>query len=131
LIVVPYFLTFEELRFDLKPAQVVVESVASVAFIECFHFVRIQDHGELWTRAPELEVVEAEYGVALTTCWKRVERPHSFEPTIPLAAGSERMQFEYRITNDGDSPVQWIGSAHPWLVIVLVTQNQKGNFLWS
>jgi galactose mutarotase-like enzyme len=94
----------------------------------------IQDHGELWTQAPELEVVEAEDGVALTTRWKGVELPYSFERTILLASGSERMQFEYRVTNDGDSPIQWIWSAHPILAIepgmeLLVPEDARFNLM--
>jgi hypothetical protein len=77
----------------------------------------IQDHGELWTQAPPLELGEREDSVSLATQWHGVALPYIFERTITAHAGSSALQFAYSVKNTGDAPFDWIWSAHPLLAI--------------
>ncbi len=77
----------------------------------------IQDHGELWSQAAELVVVEDGPGVKLITRWRGVALPYSLERTITLAEGSAQIHLGYTATNSADDPVQFIWSAHPLLAI--------------
>lgn len=92
----------------------------------------IQDHGELWTQSPSLEINEQAESVSLTTRWQGVALPYAFERTITAQAGSAALQFEYAVKNLGSAPVDWIWSAHPLLAIepgmqVLVPSSARFN----
>jgi hypothetical protein len=77
----------------------------------------LQDHGELWSQAAQLDVVENAEGVTLRTRWRGVALPYTFERTIALTAGTARLRFDYNVTNDADAPIQYVWSAHPLLAI--------------
>jgi len=77
----------------------------------------IQDHGELWSQAAALEVVEGDREVRLRTRWQGVVLPYNFERTISLAAGSATIRLDYKVTNLAEAQQQFIWSAHPLLAI--------------
>ena len=77
----------------------------------------IQDHGELWSQAAALEVVEGDREIRLRTRWQGVVLPYTFERTISLAAGSATIRLEYVARSQADAPQHFIWSAHPLLAI--------------
>jgi len=77
----------------------------------------IQDHGELWSQPAELTVDEGGGAVWLGTAWPGVALPYRFERTLRLSAGSAAILCQYRVTNLGDAPLDWIWSAHPLIAI--------------
>lgn len=77
----------------------------------------IQDHGELWSQAAELEIRADVSSVALMTRWQGVALPYTLERTITARAGSSTLQFAYTVQNTGDTAIEWIWSAHPLMAI--------------
>jgi galactose mutarotase-like enzyme len=77
----------------------------------------IQDHGELWSQAAELNIEESDNTVTLRTRWQGVALPYTFERTLTLTANSARMRAEYAVHNRADAPLDFIWSAHPVLAI--------------
>jgi hypothetical protein len=77
----------------------------------------LQDHGELWSQAAQLDVMESAGSVALRTRWRGVALPYTFERTITLTAGAARLHFEYAASSHADAPIRFIWSAHPLLAI--------------
>jgi galactose mutarotase-like enzyme len=77
----------------------------------------VQDHGELWSQAATLDVQEDAGRVQLHTRWQGDALPYTFERTLTLTAGSNRVRFEYAVTSEADAPLLFIWSAHPLLAI--------------
>jgi len=77
----------------------------------------IPDHGELWAQTPTLAVSEGAGQVSLQTAWQGVALPYCFERQVTLTAGSAGLRADYQVTNQGDSPLQFIWSIHPLLAI--------------
>ena len=77
----------------------------------------LPDHGELWGQPAWLEVTQAPGTARLRTVWHGVVLPFTFERSITLTDGSAVVLFEYRVTNNGEAPLQFIWSAHPLLNI--------------
>ncbi len=77
----------------------------------------LPDHGELWSQVPALEVSEAADWVKLRTRWQGAALPYRFERQVHLAAGSGRVHVDYTVSNQGQSPLQFIWSLHPLLAI--------------
>jgi hypothetical protein len=78
---------------------------------------RIQDHGELWSHAPTFEIEEENDAVTLSAQWEGIALPYLFTRKLWVGAGMARLRVDYAVTNTGDSPVQWIWSAHPLMAI--------------
>lgn len=55
--------------------------------------------------------------VVIHASWQGVALPYRFERHITARAGSDVLKFEYKVTNTGDAPLDWIWSAHPLLAI--------------
>lgn len=77
----------------------------------------IQDHGELWSQAAALEIVEAGEQLRLQTRWQGVVLPYTFERSIILQSGSSLLRFEYQVRNPADAPLFFIWCAHPLLAL--------------
>lgn len=77
----------------------------------------IADHGELWSQAPELTVVESSGGVMLRTQWQGVALPYLFERSVTLTAGSATVRSDYIVYNQADDPMPYIWCIHPLLAI--------------
>jgi galactose mutarotase-like enzyme len=77
----------------------------------------LPDHGELWSQAATLDVVESHDKVSLRTRWQGVALPYTFERAITLTSNSAHAHFEYRVQNNSDASLQFIWSAHPLLAI--------------
>ena len=77
----------------------------------------MQDHGELWSQAPALAVLEDANTVTLRAEWQGVVLPYTFTRTIMATRGSARLRFEYTVANNADAPLDFIWSAHPLIAI--------------
>lgn len=77
----------------------------------------IQDHGELWSQAAELEIEENAAGVALCNRWVGMALPYTFARTIRLATDSARLRVEYAVANQSVAPINFVWCIHPLLAI--------------
>jgi hypothetical protein len=77
----------------------------------------IQDHGELWSQEPELDIIQTDDVVVFESVWKGVALPYVFERILTVNAHAATCKFEYSVTNTGDAPLDWIWSSHPLLAI--------------
>lgn len=93
-------------------------SVAACAYPSApWQGAAIQDHGELWSQSAELEMEAHAASVALRTRWSGVVLPYTFTRTIKLVADSARLQVDYAVENNADTPLQFVWCIHPLLAI--------------
>lgn len=77
----------------------------------------LQDHGELWSQAATLDIVESHNSVTLCTRWRGVALPYTFERAVTLTANSARLLVEYAAVSATDTPIHFIWCIHPLLAI--------------
>lgn len=77
----------------------------------------IQDHGELWSQAPEFESIERPDNIALRTRWQGIVLPYTFMRTITLTTNSSIIRADYEVVNNSDQPVNFVWCIHPLLAI--------------
>jgi len=78
---------------------------------------QIQDHGELWSQAPEVEINEQAEHAAIRTRWQGVSLPYTFTRTLNLTANSSCLRVEYAVSNNSDQPINFVWCIHPLLAI--------------
>jgi galactose mutarotase-like enzyme len=77
----------------------------------------IQDHGELWSQAPEFEREEHGETVTLQTRWRGIALPYIFTRTITLKDNSSVIHSDYEVLNTSDQPIHFVWCIHPLLAI--------------
>ena len=77
----------------------------------------IQDHGELWSQTPELEIDQQPQKISILTRWQGVVLPYIFERTITVDSVSTRLRVDYCVKNTAGQPINYIWSIHPLLAI--------------
>ncbi|MEN8173991.1 MAG: hypothetical protein ABFS03_14060, partial [Chloroflexota bacterium] len=77
----------------------------------------LQDHGELWSQAAQLDIIENQNQITLRARWQGCALPYVFERTVTLTAASADLHIEYRVENQTNTPINFIWSAHPLLAI--------------
>lgn len=77
----------------------------------------LQDHGELWSQAATLDIIESQTRITLRTRWHGVSLPYTFERSVTLASASAHLLIEYTVVNHSDAPMHFIWCAHPLLAI--------------
>ena len=93
-------------------------SVATCSYpSEPWQGVAIQDHGELWSQVPELEIEEHGESLRLRTCWPGIALPYTLTRTITLAANSSIIRSDYEVMNNADQPLHYVWCIHPLLAI--------------
>ena len=91
------------------------------AAAEAYAGVSLQDHGELWSQRPTVELVTRRDGQEVTTVWAGVKMPYHFTRTVRIdASGTVTMHYEVR--NEGTSRLPFIWSSHPLLPL---TENTR------
>ena len=79
--------------------------------------IAIQDHGELWSQAPDFEINEHGETVTLKTRWQGVALPYTFTRTITLTTNSSIIRSNYEVTNSADQTINFVWCIHPLLAI--------------
>ena len=79
--------------------------------------VAIQDHGELWSQVPELEIEEHAETITVLTRWHGVALPYTFSRTITLLADSAVIRTNYEVVNKAEQSMKYVWSLHPLLAI--------------
>ncbi len=80
--------------------------------------VALQDHGELWHQAWDIEVGRtASGGVRLSGGVDGVALPYRFERAIGLEPDAAALRFDYRLRSAADHDLAFIWSAHPLLTL--------------
>lgn len=77
----------------------------------------IQDHGELWSQAPEFQIEDQGETVTLQTRWQGVALPYTFSRTITLTAASSRIRSDYEVVNHANQPINFVWCIHALLAI--------------
>ena len=77
----------------------------------------VQDHGELWSQVPVVEIDQQTQKISILTRWQGVELPYTFTRTLSLNAVSARLRVEYAVHNQSDQPIDFIWCIHPLLAI--------------
>lgn len=77
----------------------------------------IQDHGELWSQSPELEIEEHGDAMVIRTCWQGVALPYTFTRRLTLTGNSSLIHSEYEVRNQSSQPLDFVWCIHPLLAI--------------
>ncbi|MBE9523550.1 MAG: hypothetical protein IMY76_00530 [Chloroflexi bacterium] len=77
----------------------------------------LQDHGELWSQAAQLDITESQNQITLRTRWQGIALPYTFERSVTLTSASAHLLIEYQVVNQTDAPINFIWCAHPLLAI--------------
>jgi galactose mutarotase-like enzyme len=77
----------------------------------------LQDHGELWSQAAMLDIIERQNQITLRTRWHGVALSYAFERSVTLTSASAHLLIEYVAVNQTDAPMHFIWCAHPLLAI--------------
>ena len=77
----------------------------------------IQDHGELWSQAPDFEIQEHGETIRLQTRWQGLALPYTFTRKITLAANSSVIRSNYEVMNKVDESINFVWCIHPLLAI--------------
>lgn len=103
------------------------ESGDSGGFDECFPTVaacrlprwvgragkrRLPDHGELWSRQPEVAIVTDEHGHSAACAWSGDRPPYRFSRKVTVRADGT-VAFEYAVKNTGEARIPFLWSSHP------------------
>ena len=79
-----------------------------------FAGVDLQDHGELWSQRPTVELQTRSDGQQATMVWTGVKMPYRFTRIVRVdASGAVSMRYSAR--NTGDERLPFIWSSHPLL----------------
>jgi galactose mutarotase-like enzyme len=95
-------------------------TVAACSYpLEPWRGLEMPDHGELWSQAWQVEVLDAgaDRGLGVRTRVDGVAIPYTFERIVSLKPGSDTLRFDYRARNTANSEVGFIWSAHPLFAI--------------
>ena len=77
--------------------------------------LRLPDHGELWSRQPDVTVGHDDGGGGtVTATWHGARMPYDFGRVARLRADGT-MEMDYELSNAGDVPMPFIWSVHPLL----------------
>lgn len=77
--------------------------------------LRLPDHGELWSRQPDVTVEHDDGGGGtVTVAWRGSRMPYRFRRATLLRADGA-VEMRYDVANDADVPIPFIWSAHPLL----------------
>ena len=77
----------------------------------------LQDHGELWSQAATLNIVEKQNQTTLRTRWKGAALDYTFERSVTLDADRARLFIDYVAVNNTFAPMHFIWCAHVLLAI--------------
>lgn len=72
----------------------------------------LPDHGELWSRPPELTIATDEHGHSATCAWVGSTLPYRFSRVLTVRPDGA-VAFEYAVRNDGDVRMPFVWSSHP------------------
>lgn len=72
----------------------------------------LPDHGELWTRTPELTITTHAGGHAATCAWTGDVLPYRFVRMVTLRPGGE-IEFSYAAENTGEQRMPFLWASHP------------------
>ncbi len=118
------------------PASSYVKTADSGGFDECFPTVgpcalppaaetyagvELQDHGELWSQRPTVELNTRSDGQEATMVWVGARMPYHFTRTVRVAA-SGVVSMDYAARNDGTDRLPFIWSSHPLLPLTESTR---------
>ena len=78
----------------------------------------IQDHGELWSQAAVVEIIEKADSISLQTQWQGVALPYTFSRVVTLPSNSSTLRVEYAAANNSDQPLAFVWCIHALLAIV-------------
>lgn len=81
---------------------------------ESFAGVSLQDHGELWSQRPRIEVMTRPDAQEATMVWAGAKMPYHFTRTVRVDAGGV-VTMRYSVRNDGSARMPFIWSSHPLL----------------
>lgn len=91
------------------------------AAAETFKGVELQDHGELWSQRPSIELVTRPDGQEATMVWTGVKMPYQFTRVVRVdSSGAVTMRYSAR--NSGSSRMPFIWSSHPLLPLTNETK---------
>jgi len=82
---------------------------------------RLPDHGELWSRAPEVTLTTAEHGHSAACTWTGEALPYRFTRTVTVRADSI-VAFDYAVSNTGDVNIPFLWSPHPMFALTRRTR---------
>jgi galactose mutarotase-like enzyme len=83
-------------------------------WVRAFGGIELPDHGELWSQAPQVEVITSEEGPCAMCTWTGVRAPYRFRRTVQIThRGAVRMYYDVR--NDGRERLPFVWSSHPVL----------------
>jgi len=83
----------------------------------------LPDHGEVWSQASEWQVIKSsESGAAVRFVNHGHVLPTVFEKTISLRRGDPFCTVQYRLTNLGRQPVDFLWNVHPAMAISSTTR---------
>jgi len=103
------------------------ESGDSGGFDECFPTVAacrlpswvknvgsrsLPDHGELWSRQPEVVIVTDEHGHSAACAWTGRALPCRFSRKVTVRPDGT-VAFDFAVTNTGDARIPFLWSSHP------------------
>ncbi|MGQ0649524.1 MAG: hypothetical protein ACT4P7_18370 [Gemmatimonadaceae bacterium] len=103
-----------------------VETAESGGFDECFPTVgacripgwvrgaggvELPDHGELWSRTPDVDVRTGPAGQSVTCSWTGLRLPYRFQRSVRIDARGV-VHLEYGLANDGKERLPFLWSAH-------------------
>jgi galactose mutarotase-like enzyme len=79
-----------------------------------FSGVELQDHGELWSQRPSVELLTRPDGQQATMVWTGAKLPYLFTRVVRVDA-SGAVAMRYAVRNTGTSRLPFIWSSHPLL----------------
>ena len=111
------------------PGTSYIENADSGGYDECFPTVgpctlpastpsfaglELQDHGELWSQRPSIDVVTRPDGQQATMVWTGARMPYRFTRIVRVDA-SGAVSMRYSVRNTGATRMPFIWSSHPLL----------------
>jgi galactose mutarotase-like enzyme len=81
---------------------------------EAFAGVELQDHGELWSQRPTIELETRPDGQQATMVWTGVKLPYRFKRVVRIDA-TGAVSMRYSVRNTGTARLPFIWSSHPLL----------------
>ena len=79
-----------------------------------FGGIELQDHGELWSQRPKVELKTRPDGQQATMTWAGAKLPYQFRRVVRVDA-SGAVSMRYSVRNTGMSRLPFIWSSHPLL----------------
>lgn len=90
-------------------------------WVRTFGGIELPDHGELWSRTPELVVRTAPEGQQAIVAWRGIRLPYRFERAVRVAPDGS-VRTDYRLTNDGGERLPFLWAAHPMFPLTEATR---------